>query len=136
MSVASRLVPRSVKGILITLVLVLVLGILAWQGLRAWWLHGYSQGTRTGLVRKFSYKGSPLCKYWSGELALQGSSMTNPEVWEFTVDGPSSDSNPIVQAIQKAEASGKPATLRYRQDKGKWWACAPTEYYVTGVVGY
>lgn len=133
MSIASRVVPRSAKGIIIGLVSVLVLGLLAWQGLRAWWYHGFSEGTRTGYVRKFSHKGSPFCKYWSGEMSLVTGGVAATDVWEFTVDA-RSENDPLIKDIQAAEASGQRTTLHYHQDKGKWWACAPTEYYVTGVV--
>jgi hypothetical protein len=132
MSIASRLVPRSAKGILLTTVFGLLFVVAAWQGLRAWWLHGYSMGTRTGRVSKFSYKGSPLCKYWSGEL-LTSVGMAAPEVWTFTTDADRPD-DPVIKAIEAAEASGSDkTTLQYRQDKGRWWSCAPTEYYVIGV---
>lgn len=134
MALLARLVPRSPRGIILSLIFLLLVGIAGWLFLPAMWYHGYSQGSRTGFVRKFSYKGSPLCRYWSGELALVGNLATNQEIWEFTVDGPQSESNPLIAAIQKGEASGKPTTLKYRQDRRKWWACAPTEYYVTGVV--
>src|SRR5690349_6441625 len=104
MSVASRLLPRTAKGIGVALVLLVLFGVGAWQGLRLWWYHGFSRGERTGILRKFSYKGSPLCKYWSGEMALvTPTAMGNQEIWEFTVDGPR-DNNPLVAAIQKAEA--------------------------------
>lgn len=135
MPLLARLVPRSPRGILFSLFFFLFLGVLGYAFLPAAWYHGYSKGTRTGLLRKFSYKGSPVCRYWSGELALSGTTqLIAAEIWEFTVDGPRSESNPIVQALQKAEAAGRPITLRYRQDKRRWWSCAPSEYYVTGVV--
>jgi hypothetical protein len=135
MSLASRLLRRTGKGIAIASVIGLLLLLLTWQLVRAWWLHGYSQGTRTGILRKISYRGSPLCKYWSGELAVSGSSATAPEIWYFTVEGPA-DANPTVQAIQKVEASspGKEITLSYREDRGRWWSCTPTDNFVTGVV--
>lgn len=135
MSIASRLLPSTKKGIAISAVFGLLVLIGAWQALRAWWYHGYSQGTRTGILRKISYRGSPVCKYWSGELAVSGSSATNPEIWYFTVEGPS-EGNGTVQAIQKAEATspGRELTLSYREDRGRWWSCIPTDYFVTGVV--
>ena len=113
----------------------LVLLIAAWQGLRYWWYHGYSRGTRTGLLRKLSVKGSPMCKYLSGEMVLIGSGVAPnqpPEIWTFTVDNDREDA-PVVKALHAAERSAKEVTVEYRQDKGKWWACADTEYYVTGV---
>lgn len=134
MSFTSRLVPRSAVGISLSVVFGILFLIGAWQGLRAWWYHGFSVGTRTGIVRKFSYKGTKLCKYWSGEVALVADGINaRPEVWEFTVDA-KDENDPLVKSIVAAEATGGRTTLHYRQDKGKWWACAPTEYYVTAVV--
>jgi hypothetical protein len=121
------------KKILILLPAALVLVVVAWQGLRYWWNYGYSRGSRTGIIRKMSTKGSPLCKYLSAELVLIGTQPgQNPEIWEFTVDE-KDDHNPLVIKLHDAEKSAKPVTIDYRQDRGKWWACAPTEYYAVGV---
>lgn len=137
MSIAARLVPRSPKAIALSSVFGVLLLVAAWQGLRAWWNHGFSKGQRTGIIRKFSHRGSPLCKYWLGELALSGSNWSNPEIWLFTTDA-SNESDPVIKDIQQAERSQRAVTVRYRQDRGKWWACAgkETEYYVTGVAGH
>lgn len=111
-----------------------IVGLLAaWQGLRFWWYHGYSTGERTGVVRKFSIKGTPLCKYAEGELALTGSNPgQNVEIFTFSVDD-KRDSNPVVQQLRKAERDGSRVTLRYRQDLKSWWRCQPNEYFVTQV---
>lgn len=106
--------------------------LVGWQVVRGWWLHGYSVGSRTGVLRKLSKKGSPLCKYMSGEMVMVGSAIQSPEAWEFTLD----DENPagtVMKTLEAAVRTAKPVTVRYRQDKGKWWACAPTEYFVTSV---
>ena len=134
MSIAARLVPRSPKAIAFSSLFGVLFLLGAWQGGRAWWNHGYSKGQRTGVIRKFSYRGSPVCKYWLGELALAGSSWSNPEIWQFTTDS-ADEGNAIVKEILQAERAQRPVTLRYRQDRAKWWACAKgeTEYYVTGV---
>lgn len=111
-----------------------VVGLLAaWQGIRFWWYHGYSTGERTGVVRKFSVKGTPLCKYAEGELALTGSQQgQNVEVWVFSVDN-HADDNPIMKQIREAERTGAHITLKYRQDLKSWWRCTPEEYFVTSV---
>jgi hypothetical protein len=136
MLLLARLVPRTAKGIAVTASLVILVGLVGWQGLRMLWNYGYSRGTRTGLVQKISYKGSPLCKYWSVELAPVGTGglmVTGQPPQEMTVDGPS-ENNPIVEKLRKAEAKGGRTTVEYRQDKGKWWACSLSEYYITNVL--
>jgi hypothetical protein len=112
----------------------LVLGLLAaWQGFRFWWYHAYSTGERTGVVRKMSVKGTPLCKYAEGELALTGSMPgQNVEVFTFSVDH-HADSDPIMKQIREAERSGSRVTLKYRQDLKSWWRCTPHEYFITAV---
>jgi hypothetical protein len=129
-----RLVPSSIKGkVILSGVGVLAL-LVAWQLLRAWWNHGVSAGTRSGIVRKIAKKGSPLCRYWMGELVITNTAVFGavPEVWEFNVDA-KSDADTLIAGLQKAESSGQRATLEFRQDKGKWWACSSIEYYVTGL---
>jgi hypothetical protein len=130
MVVRMKLGPRFKIGLGIFAVLAI---LAAWQGIRFWWFHGYSTGERTGVVRKFSVKGTPLCKYADGELALQGGQIgQNVEVWKFSVDD-HSDKNPMMQQIREAERSGARVTLHYRQDLKSWWRCTPHEYFVTQV---
>jgi hypothetical protein len=118
----------------IGLALFVLLGLLAaWQGLRFWWYHGYSSGERTGVLRKLSVKGTPLCKYAEGELALAGSAPSqNVEIWTFSVDD-HSDANPIMKQLREAERANTRVTLHYRQDLKSWWRCTPHEYFVTQV---
>src|ERR1041384_7855008 len=81
------------------------------EAARVWWFHGYSRGTRTGVIRKLSYKGPPYCKYISGEMALQGTLPGQPvEIWEFSIDD-ESDSNPVLKQMHEAEKSGERITL-------------------------
>jgi hypothetical protein len=111
-----------------------VLGILAaWQGLRYWWYHGYSQGERTGIVRKIAVKGSPICRYAEGELALTGAAAGQAvETFTFSVDD-QSDNNPIMKQLREAERTATRVTLHYRQDLKSWWRCTPEEYFITQV---
>ena len=44
----------------------------------------YSDGDRSGILRKFSRKGW-LCKTWEGELATTTVPGVMPELWTFTV---------------------------------------------------
>jgi hypothetical protein len=125
-----KLGPRVKIGLGIFAVVAL---LAAWQGFRYWWYHAYSSGERTGVVRKMSVKGTPLCKYAEGELALTGSQQAqNVEVWTFSVDD-HSDANPIMKQLREAEKSGTRVTLKYRQDLKSWWRCTPHEYFVTAV---
>jgi hypothetical protein len=124
---------RKAKVALVLIPLGLVLLVSAWQGITYWWRHGYSVGERSGVVRKVSLKGSPVCKYLSGEMHLQGSLAGAPaEVWEFSVDDKNEDS-PLVKELHEAARSGSRVTLKYRQDLPMWWTCNPIQYRITGV---
>jgi hypothetical protein len=111
-----------------------VVGLLAgWQYIRYWWFHGYSIGERTGVIRKMSVKGTPLCKYLEGELALSGSQAGQQvETWVFSIDD-HKDSNPVMKDLHEAERDGLRVTLHYRQDLKSWYRCTPEEYFVTSV---
>lgn len=122
------------RKILILSVLGLLLLAGAAQGVQYMWRHGYSNGERTGVVRKISIKGSPVCKVLAGEMVLSGAQpLGGGEVWEFTVDD-ESDKDPVVQALHQAAREGKRVTLKYRQDKPMWWTCNPVEYKVVEVI--
>lgn len=122
--------PRVKIGLGVFAVVALLAG---WQGLRFWWYHGYSTGERTGVVRKLSVKGTPMCKYAEGELALTGSLPgQNVEIFTFSTDN-RSDANPIMKQLRDAERSGARVTLHYRQDLKSWWRCTPNEYFITSV---
>ncbi len=121
------------RGKLILAVLALVFLVGAWQGISYWWNVGYSIGTRTGVVRKISVKGSPVCKYLEGELALQGAAPGQPaDIFKFSVDK-HRDDNPIVVSLHDAEKTGARVTLHYRQDHPPWYRCNPSEYFITSV---
>ena len=122
------------KKLFILVPIALVLLAVFVEGARVWWFRGYSKGSRTGIVRKISIKGSPTCKYFSGELALQGAGPAQaPEIWEFSIDGADDEKNPLVGALKDAEKSGGRVTLNYRQDLHSLFRCTPSEYFVTGV---
>ena len=118
--------------ILIPIALVFVFGLI--EGGRVWWYRGYSNGSRTGVVRKVSIKGPPYCKYFSGELALQGTTPgMQQEIWEFSIDGEDDEKNPTAVALKQAEKTGERVTLAYRQDLHSLFRCSPSEYFVTTV---
>jgi hypothetical protein len=114
------------------------------QWLRWWWNQSYSRGTRTGILRKLSIKGSPLCKFVSGELALAGQVPgLAQDIWMFTLDD-TNESNPLFVKLRAAERSAKPVTVEYRQDRGntaklsqafcpKTGEDSPPEYYAISV---
>src|SRR5947207_3235738 len=114
------------------LVAVAFVGLLAgWQGIRYWWYHGYSMGERTGVIRKISVKGNPVCKYLEGELALSGGVPGQQvETFTFSIDD-HSDANPVVKQLHDAERDGTRVTLHYRQDLKSWYRCTPHEYFIT-----
>jgi hypothetical protein len=124
--------PRKAKLLLVLLPFVAVLVLGGWKGLQYWWYRAYSTGSRTGVVRKVSVKGPPYCKYLAGELAVQGATPIQAEIWEFSVDD-DADANPVVVALHDAEKSGARVTLHYRQDLHSMFRCTPSEYFVTSV---
>jgi hypothetical protein len=122
---------RKVKVLLALLLVCAIIG--AWQGARYWFNYGYASGTKTGTLRKLAVTGPPYCKYLDGEMALVGGNPGQPaEIWHFTIDD-EGETSPVLQQLQQAERGAKPVTLRYRQDRGLWWRCSPSEYYVIGI---
>jgi len=124
--------PKKAKLILFLLPVALALLAGAWEGGKYWWYRAYSQGSRTGVVRKVSVKGPPYCKYLSGELVTAAGTSLQPEIWEFSVDD-DADTNPVVVALHEAEKKGDRVTLHYRQDLHSMFRCTPSEYFVTKV---
>ncbi len=122
---------RTALAVGIPVALVLALGL--WAGGRILWYRGWSRGTRTGYVRKLSVKGPPYCKYYSGEMVMQGAGPGQPqEVWEFSTDD-SDEASPLAAELHAAEKSGKRVTVAYRQDLHSLYRCTPSEYFVTAV---
>ncbi len=112
---------------------VVVALLSAWQSLNYLFAHGYSNGSRSGVIRKVSVKGPPYCKYLSAEMSVQGSLPGQAtEVWEFSID---SLNSPLVQALHDVERLGQKITIDYRQDKAQklWWRCNPSEYFMTAI---
>jgi hypothetical protein len=121
------------KVILVFVGLLMLVG--AWQAISYWFKYGYSKGERTGVLRKLSITGSPVCKFVDGQLVLAGSLLTNnqQEPWRFTIDGVGEDL-PLYKKLEEAMRADKTVTLKYRHDKPIWWRCTPHEYYVTDVI--
>lgn len=82
----------------------------------------YSDGSRVGVLRKFSRKGT-FYKSWEGEMLLNFTSDPHgaivPEVFEFSLDPQPThgeDVPALVAALNKALDSGKRTRLTYVQD--------------------
>jgi len=86
----------------------------------------YSEGDRSGILRKFSRKGW-LCKTWEGELAMTTVPGVMPEAWNFTVRDDS-----VAHAVNAA--LGKQVVLHYSEHRGLWSRCfGETPYFVNAV---
>lgn len=105
---------------IIVVVAIVVLAALT-RGCVGGCVSDYSDGSRTGVVTKFSRKGV-FIKSWEGELVMggavagtDGSVVAN--VFPFTVTDPA-----VVTAVQSAQEGARHVTLRYRQ-----WLQGPIE---------
>ena len=99
--------------------------------------YSYSDGTRTGFLRKLSHKGM-VFKTWEGELQMsgipapveQGQLATGGNVWLFSVK---SGDEQVIKDLQDAEARNVRVTLNYTQYLKKFVWRGETEYFVTKV---
>ncbi len=90
----------------------------------------YSEGERTGILQKFSYRGQ-IFKTWEGEMIL--SSVTSSqnvalasEKFLFSVTD-----KEVADSLSKL--TGNPVTVHYRQKNGKLMWRGDTEYFVDKV---
>jgi hypothetical protein len=94
-------------SLVVLLVLLLIAGWVYW-----YYYNPYSDGTREGLVQKFSRKGS-LFKTWEGEMQQQGFGMRganySSKVFYFSVA-----SNAVADSLEHG-AQGKIVRLHYVQ---------------------
>lgn len=95
----------------------------------------YSNGTRTGIVTKFSERGL-IWKKWEGQMVLGGIVDGAANTWDFSVDNLSQhgeNKSEIVKKLQQAQDDGKRIKIHYRREM----ICAPwrseTSYLVVGV---
>lgn len=114
-------------GVLIVLAVLAVIGLARISGCNA----TYSEGQRSGELRKMSHKGI-VFKSWEGSLLQSGGYVRNregsggPDVWAFTV--------PDAAIAQRLEAmpDGAKVTLTYRQWFIRPWS-QDSGYTVTGI---
>jgi hypothetical protein len=117
--------PRRGRGARYLLVFLLVLfaGTALWTWLTLKW--DYSDGTRSGVLQKFSRRGW-ICKTQEGELALYYGGVS-PQTWRFSVRDAS-----IGAQIEKAV--GARVQVHYTEHPGVPSTCfADTRYFVDRV---
>ena len=103
------------KKFLITTVILSVLTLIIYAVLFSPGIP-YSDGTRSGIIRRISHKGF-IIKTWEGELDLTtneqgGSDAIVREVFHFSVASPE-----MAMEIREKEKTGQRATLYYREYK-------------------
>jgi hypothetical protein len=95
----------------------------------------YSEGTRSGVLRKLSHKGF-VFKTWEGELQMSAVMIPNPtddnvaggNIWLFSVKD-----DETIKRLQEAEVSGRRVNLHYTEHlKILFWR-GDTRYFVDGV---
>ncbi len=97
----------------------------------------YSEGTRTGYMRKLSHKGM-VFKTWEGELQMPGITsaadgnqmVTGGNIWLFSVKR---GEDQVVKDLQDAEASNARVTLHYTQYLKQFEWRGETVYFVDKV---
>jgi len=113
---------RSARYLLVFL-LVLFAGTGLWTWLTLQW--AYSDGTRSGVLQKFSRRGW-VCKTQEGDLALYSGGLS-PQIWRFSVRDPG-----VAAAIEKAV--GARVQVHYTEHPGVPSTCfADTRYFVDRV---
>ncbi len=119
---------RSGRGqIYVLLLLLLVIGGLSlWTWVTLSW--AYSDGTRAGILQKFSRKGW-FCKTEEGDLVLAQFPIAGvtPQIWQFSV-------RDAGVGAQLEKAVGARVQLHYTEHPGVPMACfADTRYFVDRV---
>jgi hypothetical protein len=95
----------------------------------------YSEGTRSGILRKLSHKGM-VFKTWEGELQMSAVMVPNPSddniaggnIWLFSVKD-----DATIKALQDAEVSGKRVNMHYKEHLKMLFWRGDTRYFVDGV---
>ncbi len=107
---------------------VVLLLAMAGAGLWTWFTlsWAYSDGTRAGVLQKFSRRGW-ICKTEEGELAQYVVAGVSPQIWEFSVRDPK-------LGAQLDKLVGQHVQLHYTEHSGVPTSCfADTRYFVDRV---
>jgi hypothetical protein len=134
-SLKNRIASWRLKRKFAWIVALILLGLVAWVLIVLY--YPYSDGTRTGIVRKLSHKGY-VFKTWEGELQMSGfitpmdgaQLQTGGNLWNFSVDEGKQD---IIKSLRDAESSGKRITLHYIERLRQFDWRGDTKYFVDGV---
>ena len=132
-SVKARVASWHLRRKFLWITAIVVLGLAIWAALILY--YPYSDGTRTGLLRKLSHKGY-VFKTWEGELQMSAvmvpndgtNSVAGGNVWSFSVND-----NDAVKALQEAESTGKRVTLHYTEYTKQLFWRGETRYFVDRV---
>ncbi len=90
-----------------------------------------SDGSRVGVVNKFSTKGlTGKTKTWEGELLVGGAGTVQKSHWQFTVD---SDDVDLIKAVDEAKSSQAMVELFYHKYLWVLKINGETTYFVTGI---
>jgi hypothetical protein len=97
----------------------------------------YSEGTRSGVMRKLSKKGY-VFKTWEGELQMSGipspvdmsQLSTGGNIWNFSVAG---SQDGVIKSLQDAEAKGARVTVHYIQHLRQLDWRGETVYFIDNV---
>ena len=88
----------------------------------------YSEGSRAGVVVKFSKKGT-FMKTWEGELSMGAVDQGGVrEKWAFSVED-----GPMVKEVQAAMDHGQRVKLLYREQYRQQSWKGSTKYFIIGV---
>ncbi len=132
-SVKARVASWHLRRKFLWITAIIVLGFAVYAAFVLY--YPYSDGTRTGLLRKLSHKGY-VFKTWEGELQMSAvmvpndgtNSVAGGNVWSFSVND-----NDAVKSLQEAESTGKRVTLHYTEYTKQLFWRGETKYFVDKV---
>ncbi|WP_103864857.1 6-phosphogluconate dehydrogenase [Aquimarina sp. I32.4] len=111
------------KKILIIIIISITLLFTGWYAFI--YYASYSEGTRSGELIKFSYKGAAI-KTWEGEIS-QG--ISGAQIFSFSVEDKNED---VIKKLEKFQ--GRYVKLKYKERFAKISWLGDTKYFVIDVV--